>query len=171
MAEYQASGRSPLSMASTKNTAVPRAQRTRNQKRRPARNTSCRFTPHLPSFSSPSRRSSRIMPVGAEELPCQPEDLPPAYFWLHWAHRTNRRIAQRFMDRSDKEQRVRPKSDRLLSAKDLYDLETYFMVEGGSEFEYDEELDVFRFPEDGRFAFCKEFADWERLQERGYLDF
>jgi len=75
------------------------------------------------------------------------------------------------MDRSDKEQRVRPKSDRLLSAKDLYDLETYFMVEGGSEFEYDEELDVFRFPEDGRFAFCKEFADWERLQERGYLDF
>ena len=75
------------------------------------------------------------------------------------------------MGRSDKEQRVRPKSDRLLSAKDLYDLETYFMAEGGSEFEYDEELDVFRFPEDGRFAFCKEFADWERLQERGYLDF
>jgi len=30
---------------------------------------------------------------------------------------------------------------------------------------------VFRFPEDGRFVFCKEFADWERLQERGYLDF
>jgi len=75
------------------------------------------------------------------------------------------------MGRSDKEQRVRPKSDRLLSAKVLYDLETYFMAEGCSEFEYDEELDVFRFPEDGRFAFCKEFADWERLQERGYLDF
>ena len=23
-----------------------------------------------------------------------------------------------------------------------------------------EELDIFRFPEDGRFAFCCEFADW-----------
>jgi hypothetical protein len=43
--------------------------------------------------------------------------------------------------------------------------------EGHSVFIYDEELDVFRFPEDGHFAFCKEFADWERLRERGYLDF
>jgi hypothetical protein len=36
---------------------------------------------------------------------------------------------------------------------------------------YDEGLDVFRFPEDRRFAFCREFADWRRLQERGYLNF
>ena len=40
-----------------------------------------------------------------------------------------------------------------------------------SEFIYDEPIDVFRFPEDGRFAFCETFADWERLQERGYLYF
>jgi hypothetical protein len=36
---------------------------------------------------------------------------------------------------------------------------------------YDEEFDVFRFPEDRRFVFCREFADWRRLQERGYLNF
>ncbi len=42
---------------------------------------------------------------------------------------------------------------------------------GTSEFVYDEELDVFRFPEDGRIAFCEEFADWNLLQERRYLDF
>jgi hypothetical protein len=40
-----------------------------------------------------------------------------------------------------------------------------------SEFVYDEQLNVLRFPEDGRFAFCQEFADWERLQELGYLRF
>jgi hypothetical protein len=75
------------------------------------------------------------------------------------------------MDRSDKEPTVRfMKSDRLLSAKDLCDIEMYFREKGGSEFKYDEELDVFRFPEDGRFAFCKEFADWKLLKERGYLN-
>ena len=58
-----------------------------------------------------------------------------------------------------------------LSAEDLSDLETYFRKHGGSEFVYDGDLDVFRFPEDGRFAFCREFADWRRLRERGYLDF
>ena len=57
-----------------------------------------------------------------------------------------------------------------LLAKDLCDVETYLGGKGGSEFVYDEELDVFRF-EDGRFAFCKEFADWGLLRERGYLDF
>ena len=72
---------------------------------------------------------------------------------------------------SDKEPTVRAKAGRLLSAKDLYDIETYFMEEGGSEFKFDEELDVFRFPEDGRFAFCNDFADWKLLAERGYLDF
>jgi hypothetical protein len=53
----------------------------------------------------------------------------------------------------------------------LYDVEMYFSENGCSDFEYDEELDVFRFPEDGRFAFCDEFADWELLRERGYLVF
>ena len=56
-------------------------------------------------------------------------------------------------------------------AEDLYAIEKYFTVKGGSEFVYDEALDVFRFPEDGRFAFCREFADWQQLQERGYLGF
>jgi hypothetical protein len=40
-----------------------------------------------------------------------------------------------------------------------------------SEFVYDEQLDVLRFPEDGHFALCQEFADWEQLQELGYLHF
>ncbi len=59
----------------------------------------------------------------------------------------------------------------VLLAKDLWYVETYFRKRCGSEFEYDAELDVFRFSEDGRFAFCREFADWERLRKRGYLDF
>jgi hypothetical protein len=63
--------------------------------------------------------------------------------------------------------RLRPE----LFARDLYDIEVYFREEGHSEFVYDEELDIFRFPEDGRFAFCKEFADWERMWQRGYMVF
>ena len=59
--------------------------------------------------------------------------------------------------------------DSALLAKDLCDVEMYLSKKGGSEFVYDEELDVFRF-EDGRFAFCREFADWGSLRERGYLD-
>src|SRR5215204_3618976 len=58
-----------------------------------------------------------------------------------------------------------------LSARDLWDVENYFRKQGVSEFIYDEPIDVFRFPEDGRFAFCEAFADWDRLQERGYLHF
>jgi hypothetical protein len=58
-----------------------------------------------------------------------------------------------------------------LSARDLWEVENYFRKQGVSEFLYDEPIDVFRFPEDGRFAFCDAFADWERLQERGYLHF
>ena len=54
--------------------------------------------------------------------------------------------------------------------KALYDMETFFRKQGVSEFAYDEELDVFRFPKDGRIAFCEEFADWDLLKERGYLD-
>jgi hypothetical protein len=58
-----------------------------------------------------------------------------------------------------------------LSAEDLWDVEKYFREQGVSEFIYDEPLDVLRFPEDARSALCREFADWERLQERGYLHF
>lgn len=60
---------------------------------------------------------------------------------------------------------------RGLQAEDLCEVVTYLIDKGGSEFSYDEELDVFRFSEDGRFAFCEEFADWEILEERGCLDF
>jgi hypothetical protein len=56
-----------------------------------------------------------------------------------------------------------------LSARDLWEVENYFRKQGVSVFLYDEPIDVFRFPEDGRFAFCEAFADWDRLQERGYL--
>jgi hypothetical protein len=58
-----------------------------------------------------------------------------------------------------------------LSARELWEVEDYFRKQGVSEFIYDEPIDVFRFPEDGRLAFCDTFADWERLQERGYLHF
>lgn len=58
-----------------------------------------------------------------------------------------------------------------LRAEDLCDVEAYFREKGCSDFDYDAELDVFRFTEDGRFAFCREFADWRLLEERGYLEF
>ena len=58
-----------------------------------------------------------------------------------------------------------------LSAEDLWNVERYFREQGVSAFIYDEQLDVLRFPEDDLFALCREFADWERLQERGYLHF
>ena len=53
----------------------------------------------------------------------------------------------------------------------LYQMEMYFRKHGCSEFVYDANLDIFCFPEDGRFAFCDEFADWDLLWERGYLTF
>lgn len=53
--------------------------------------------------------------------------------------------------------------------EELCDMEAFFGKHGCSEFEYDESLDLFRFAEDGRFAFCREFADWERLRQSGYL--
>jgi hypothetical protein len=56
-----------------------------------------------------------------------------------------------------------------LRAEDLYRIERYLKAKGVSEFVYDEKLDIFCFPEDGRFAFCDEFADWGLLSERGYL--
>ena len=74
------------------------------------------------------------------------------------------------MEPSDTRRSDNPKVRRALSVEDLWDVETYFTKKGGSEFVYDEGLDVFRFPEDRRFAFCREFADWQQLHERGYLD-
>jgi hypothetical protein len=50
----------------------------------------------------------------------------------------------------------------------VYALEMYRWEKGTSEFLYDEELDVLRFPEDGRVAMCEEFVDWKELRERGY---
>ena len=58
-----------------------------------------------------------------------------------------------------------------LLAEDLWEAETYLSKKRVSEFVYDEELDVFRFAEDGRFALCEEFADWQRLRELWYLNF
>ena len=50
-------------------------------------------------------------------------------------------------------QMARVRSD--LSARDLWEVEHYFRKQGVSVFLYDEPIDVFRFPEDGRFAFCR----------------
>ena len=73
------------------------------------------------------------------------------------------------MGRNERESPGRFSTEIGLSAEDLCDVETYFRSKGTSVFLYDEELDVFRFPEDGRFALCREFADWNLLQQRGYL--
>jgi hypothetical protein len=62
-----------------------------------------------------------------------------------------------------------PAAPPRLRAKDLCDLEEWFREKGLCEFRYDESLDVFRFAEDGRFAFCRDFADWRLLEARGYL--
>jgi hypothetical protein len=70
----------------------------------------------------------------------------------------------------DKPAKHHPQAAMRLWLQDLHALETYLAKKGGSDFVYDEELDVFRFPEDGRFAFCREFADWKLLEERGYID-
>ena len=56
-------------------------------------------------------------------------------------------------------------------ARNLYRIEMNHRETGTSEFVYDATLDVFRFPEDGRFAFCDEFADWPLLREREYVAF
>jgi hypothetical protein len=63
-----------------------------------------------------------------------------------------------------------PKRANNLRAEDLWEIETYLRDKGASTFLYDEDLDGFRFEEDARFAFCDEFANWELLGERGYLD-
>jgi hypothetical protein len=57
---------------------------------------------------------------------------------------------------------------RRRGAGTLYELEMLWRNEGTSEFLYDEEHDLFRFPEDGRFAFSREWADVKLLEKRGY---
>jgi len=49
----------------------------------------------------------------------------------------------------------------------LYEFERALREEGLSDFVYDEDKDLFRFP-DGRFAFSREWSDVKLLQERGY---
>ena len=59
---------------------------------------------------------------------------------------------------------------RLRRAQALYRFEMALREEGEiQDFVYDEEQDLFRFAEDGRFAFSREWADVEFLQERGYF--
>jgi hypothetical protein len=53
-------------------------------------------------------------------------------------------------------------------AQALYRFEMALRAEGISDFVYDEGKDLFRFP-DGRFAFSKEWADVDLLQQRGYF--
>ena len=57
---------------------------------------------------------------------------------------------------SDRERRHR-------RANALYEFEMLLLEEGISDFVYDEEKDLFRFP-DGRFAFSREWADVDLLQ-------
>ncbi|HSK99490.1 MAG TPA: hypothetical protein VK869_04060 [Rubrobacteraceae bacterium] len=52
-------------------------------------------------------------------------------------------------------------------ARVLYELEMGLWEVGLSELRYDEENDRFLFPDD-KFAFSRQSADWQLLQERGY---
>jgi hypothetical protein len=60
-----------------------------------------------------------------------------------------------------------PAELRRRQAKALYEIEMFFREEGLSSFIYDEQKDLFRFP-DGRFAFSRTYADLKLLEERGY---
>ena len=62
---------------------------------------------------------------------------------------------------SDRERRRR-------RANALYKFEMLLREEGISDVVYDEEEHLFRFP-DGRFAFSREWADVDLLQEHGYF--
>jgi hypothetical protein len=75
------------------------------------------------------------------------------------------------MYQSDSKPANHPKAAMDPRLEDLYRVEMYLNKNGCSDFVYDEKLDIFCFPEDGRFAFCDEFADWALLKERGYLTF
>ena len=54
-------------------------------------------------------------------------------------------------------------------AQALYEFEKALHEEGYPDFIYDEGQDLFRFPEDGRFAFSREYANVKLLEERGYF--
>ena len=55
---------------------------------------------------------------------------------------------------------------RLRRAQALYRFEMALREEGEiPDFVYDEEQDLFRFPQDGRFAFSREWADIDLLEE------
>ena len=54
-------------------------------------------------------------------------------------------------------------------AQDLYEFERALHEEGYPDFVYDEGQDLFRFPEDARFAFSRQWADMMLLQKRGYF--
>jgi hypothetical protein len=68
---------------------------------------------------------------------------------------------------SSQEWPIPPAELRRRQAKALYGTEMLLREEGLSSFFYDEEKDVFRFP-DGRFAFSQTHADLKLLEERGY---
>jgi hypothetical protein len=99
---------------------------------------------------------------------------PPLKKWAIWPIpsflNTARVCSQRPMSARDIDPSDPPKA-AAAQADHLYAIEMYRREIGASEFLYDEQLDVFRFPEDGRFAFCEEFADWKRLWEREYVLF
>jgi hypothetical protein len=58
---------------------------------------------------------------------------------------------------------------RRRQAPALDEFETALPEEGYPDFVYDERQDLFRFPEDGRFAFSREWAGVKLLVERGYF--
>lgn len=59
---------------------------------------------------------------------------------------------------------------RRQDAQFFYLFERLLMEEGcDSELIYDEEHEVFRFP-DGRFALSREHADWRGLKATGYFE-
>ena len=60
-----------------------------------------------------------------------------------------------------------PRSSHRRASLALYEFEMALREEGISDFVYDEENDLFRFP-DGRFAFSREWSDVKLLRERGY---
>ncbi len=62
---------------------------------------------------------------------------------------------------SDRERRRR-------RANVLYEFEKALHEEGTSDFIYDEGEDLFRFG-DGKFAFSRQWADVDLLQERGFF--
>jgi len=68
---------------------------------------------------------------------------------------------------SEEEWPIPPAELQRRQAQALYEIEMLFREEGVSDFVYDEEKDLFRFP-DGRFAFSRTHADLKLLEERGF---